>query len=236
MATGIYLLDKIEQERAEGKPRREAIISGGTIRLIPVLMTAITFTAAFIPPMFAPPTGMDRFRPIATALIGAMISSTALSLIMVPVTYSLLDDAKEYLQKVFGARPAPAEVEPSASPTLAHAVAEPTNAWALDEEEATVGRAKDGGARKMAEAKPSGSRTGAIVMKGLFLMTFGLVSLVLCCTIMASGPAQEYFFNGFDRGTLAMTFGIPSLLAGGYSCFWSSRFNKGGTQMRKEQR
>jgi len=105
MATGIYLLDKIEQERAEGKSRREAIISGGAIRLIPVLMTSITFVAAFIPPMFAPPTGMDRFRPIATALIGAIISSTALSLIMVPVTYSLLDDAKEYLQKVFGARP-----------------------------------------------------------------------------------------------------------------------------------
>ncbi|MFB3071541.1 MAG: efflux RND transporter permease subunit, partial [Nitrospirales bacterium] len=106
MATGIYLLDKIEQERAAGKPRREAIINGGTIRLIPVLMTAITFTAAFIPPMFAPPTGMDRFRPIATALIGAIISSTALSLIVVPVVYSLLDDAKEFLRKVFGVPPA----------------------------------------------------------------------------------------------------------------------------------
>ncbi len=105
MATGIYLLDKVEQERAEGKSVRDAIISGGTIRLIPVLMTSITFIAAFIPPMFAPPTGMDRFRPIATALIGAIISSTALSLIMVPVTYSLLNDAKEYLGKVFGARP-----------------------------------------------------------------------------------------------------------------------------------
>jgi len=100
------LLDKIEQERASGKPRREAIIDGGAIRLIPVLMTAITFTAAFIPPMFAPPTGMDRFTPIATALIGAIISSTALSLIMVPVAYSMLDDAKEYLRKVYGAGPA----------------------------------------------------------------------------------------------------------------------------------
>jgi len=111
MATGIYLLDKVEQERAAGKSRREAIISGGTIRLIPVLMTAITFTAAFIPPMFAPPTGMDRFRPIATALIGAIISSTALSLIVVPVVYSLLDDAKEFLRKVFGVYPLPSDDE-----------------------------------------------------------------------------------------------------------------------------
>lgn len=107
MTTGIYLLDKIEHERATGMPRTEAIINGGTVRLIPVLMTAITFTAAFIPPMFAPPTGMDRFRPIATALIGAIISSTALSLIVVPVAYSLLDDVKEYLKKVFGTSQAP---------------------------------------------------------------------------------------------------------------------------------
>lgn len=119
MATGIYLIDKIEQERAEGKSRREAIINGGTIRLIPVLMTAITFTAAFIPPMFAPPTGMDRFRPIATALIGAMISSTALSLIVVPVTYTLLDDFKEFLRKVYTAKSPPAvrwESRPALAP------------------------------------------------------------------------------------------------------------------------
>ena len=107
MTTGIYLLDKIEHERALGKPRKEAILEGGTIRLIPVLMTSITFAAAFIPPMFAPPTGMDRFRPIATALIGAITSSTLLSLIVVPVTYSLLDDAKELLKKVYGVKPEP---------------------------------------------------------------------------------------------------------------------------------
>ena len=88
------------------KRRRQAIINGGTIRLIPVLMTAITFTAAFIPPMFAPPTGMDRFRPIATALIVAIISSTALRLIVVPVVYSVFDDANAFLRKVFGVPPA----------------------------------------------------------------------------------------------------------------------------------
>jgi HAE1 family hydrophobic/amphiphilic exporter-1 len=106
MATGIYLTDMIEHERKAGKSRRDAILTAGPVRLIPVLMTAITFTAAFIPPMFAPPTGMDRFRPIATALVGAMVSSTALSLIMVPVFYTIFDDIKEFLTRVYTAKPA----------------------------------------------------------------------------------------------------------------------------------
>ncbi|MBI4545625.1 MAG: efflux RND transporter permease subunit [Gemmatimonadetes bacterium] len=117
MATGIYLTDKIEAERRSGKSRRDAILTAGPIRLIPVLMTAITFTAAFIPPMFAPPTGMDRFRPIATALVGAMISSTALSLIVVPVFYSIFDDVKEFLFQVYSAKPAP-RLAPAPVPAL----------------------------------------------------------------------------------------------------------------------
>jgi HAE1 family hydrophobic/amphiphilic exporter-1 len=133
MATGIYLTDKIEQERKAGKSRRDAIITAGPIRLIPVLMTAITFTAAFIPPMFAPPTGMDRFRPIATALVGAMVSSTALSLIMVPVFYTIFDDIKEFLARVYTAKPAA---------RLAPAVAD---AGAVDELLETAPTKGDGG-------------------------------------------------------------------------------------------
>ncbi|WP_447973849.1 efflux RND transporter permease subunit [Nitrospira sp. Kam-Ns4a] len=142
MATGIYLIDIIEQQRAEGLSRREAVINGGAIRLIPVLMTAITFTAAFIPPMFAPPTGMDRFRPIATALIGAMVSSTALSLIVVPVTYTLLDDLKEFLCRVYTAKPVMAAAEGPA-PALAPAAGEARAAFNL-EREAALGRSGDG--------------------------------------------------------------------------------------------
>ncbi len=104
-SVGIYLVDKIVQLRAEGYSRREAILTAGPIRLRPVLMTTLTTAASFIPPMFAPPTGMDRFRPITTGIVGALASSLVLSLIVIPVLYTLLDDAKEWLAKIYAPKP-----------------------------------------------------------------------------------------------------------------------------------
>lgn len=101
VGTGIYLLDKIRQLEAEGMPHREAVIEGGATRLRPVLMTTLTTLMSFVPPMFAPPTGMDRFRPIATGIVGAMVSSTILSLILVPVWYSFLRDAGRFFGRIF---------------------------------------------------------------------------------------------------------------------------------------
>jgi HAE1 family hydrophobic/amphiphilic exporter-1 len=100
-ATGIFLVDLTDELRKEGMSRREAIVTAGPIRLRPVLMTFMTTAAAFVPPMFAPPTGMDRFTPIAWGLVGAMASSLVLSLLTVPVFYSLLDDLKEFLKALF---------------------------------------------------------------------------------------------------------------------------------------
>ncbi len=67
-------------------------------------MTTLTTAMAFVPPMFAPPTGMDRFSPIATGLIGGLVAATIPSLLVVPVLYSLLDDIKEFLAGVYGTR------------------------------------------------------------------------------------------------------------------------------------
>ena len=114
MATGIFLIDKTEQLIKEEKmDRRKAITTAGPIRLRPVLMTTLTTASAFIPPMFAPPTGMDRFRPIATAIIGALVSSTLLSLVAVPVFYSIFDDFAKFLRRLFaGEAEAEAREEP----------------------------------------------------------------------------------------------------------------------------
>ena len=101
MATSIYLVDKIEHERAQGKSRREAILIAGPIRLRPIIMTAGTTAAAFLPPMFAPPAGMDRFMPIATAMVGAIATSTVLTLIVVPVVYDIFEDVKEFFRKLY---------------------------------------------------------------------------------------------------------------------------------------
>lgn len=105
MATGILLIDKLVQTREAGVDRRRAVLTAGPIRLRPVLMTAMTAAAAFIPPAFAPPTGMDRFRPIASVLVGALISSTTLGLIIVPTFYTILDDAAQFLRKVYTGKP-----------------------------------------------------------------------------------------------------------------------------------
>jgi HAE1 family hydrophobic/amphiphilic exporter-1 len=119
MATGIFLIDKTEQLIKEEKmDRRRAITTAGPIRLRPVLMTTLTTAAAFIPPMFAPPTGMDRFRPIATAIIGALVSSTLLSLVAVPVFYSIFDDIGEFLRRLFAGE---AEAEAREVPRLQEA-------------------------------------------------------------------------------------------------------------------
>lgn len=104
-ADAIYLLDKIVQLREGGMERREACIQGCRFRFRAVLITTITTIVSFIPPMLAPPTGMDRFKPIVTGIVGAMVSSTLLTLISAPVSYTLLDDLREFLRKVYGAAP-----------------------------------------------------------------------------------------------------------------------------------
>lgn len=105
MATGILLVEKITQLEEAGLDRTRAILVASPIRLRPVVMTTLTTASAFIPPMFAPPTGMDRFRPIATGIVGALISSTILGLITVPILYSILDDIRQFLRSVYAGMP-----------------------------------------------------------------------------------------------------------------------------------
>lgn len=58
-------------------------------------------------------------------------------------------------------------------------------------------------------------------MKEVSLVTLGFVSLGLCCTLVASGPAQEVLFVGLDRGTIGTASGLLSLLA-----WWLFLFSK----------
>ncbi|MBI4562391.1 MAG: efflux RND transporter permease subunit, partial [Candidatus Rokubacteria bacterium] len=112
-SVGIYLVDKaVMNMEEEGMDVRTAFMEAGATRLRPVLMTTLTTMAAFIPPMFAPPTGMDRYRQITTGIIGALTASALLSLFIVPVMYSLLHQSREILRAVF-AKPVPAEAVPA---------------------------------------------------------------------------------------------------------------------------
>ncbi|MBI4569589.1 MAG: efflux RND transporter permease subunit, partial [Planctomycetes bacterium] len=87
----IVLLDAVNRLRAEnGLPVDEALIEAGRIRLRPILMTTSTTVLGLLPLAFGSGEGAEVRRPMAVAVIGGLTSSTILTLIVVPVLYSLL--------------------------------------------------------------------------------------------------------------------------------------------------
>jgi hydrophobe/amphiphile efflux-1 (HAE1) family protein len=89
----IMLVDFTNQIRDRGVERHAAIMQACPIRLRPILMTSASTIAGAIPPALALGAGAETQRPMAIALIGGMLVSTALTLFVVPAFYSLLDDA-----------------------------------------------------------------------------------------------------------------------------------------------
>jgi hydrophobic/amphiphilic exporter-1 (mainly G- bacteria), HAE1 family len=88
---GILLVDRTNQKRAEGKPIRAALMEAGPARLRAILMTSLTIAASLTPTAFQLGEGADLRAPLAATVLGGVISSTALTLVVVPVMYTLLD-------------------------------------------------------------------------------------------------------------------------------------------------
>jgi cobalt-zinc-cadmium resistance protein CzcA len=86
---GLVMVTFINQLRAEGRSLHEAITDGALIRLRPVLMTALVASLGFVPMAFATGTGAEVQRPLATVVIGGLISSTALTLVVLPALYRM---------------------------------------------------------------------------------------------------------------------------------------------------
>lgn len=88
----ILLVDYIRQLRKSGLSRTEAILRTGQVRLRPILMTTASTILGMLPIAFGWGAGAELRQPMAVAIIGGLVTSTLLSLIVVPVVYTLIED------------------------------------------------------------------------------------------------------------------------------------------------
>jgi cobalt-zinc-cadmium resistance protein CzcA len=95
---GIVLLSYITQLQEEGKPLGEAIVQGCLNRLRPVLMTATITIFSLAPLLFAQGPGSEIQRPLAVVVVGGLITSTILTLLLLPVLYSWFGRKKEEVE------------------------------------------------------------------------------------------------------------------------------------------
>jgi len=110
---GIVLIDRVQQWRRRGLPMRAAVAAAGRDRIRPVLMTALTTIAGLLP-MAVRKAGSNAEIPydtLATAVIGGLAASTVVTLVLVPVVFSLFHDLGRVLSRI--ARRAAARTRPA---------------------------------------------------------------------------------------------------------------------------
>jgi HAE1 family hydrophobic/amphiphilic exporter-1 len=90
----IILVDMINQLRAKGVEKTEAIMEAGRVRLRPIMMTTLTTALGLLPMAISFGEGTEVRTPMAITVIGGLLVSTLLTLIVIPVVYSLLDRKK----------------------------------------------------------------------------------------------------------------------------------------------
>jgi HAE1 family hydrophobic/amphiphilic exporter-1 len=118
---GIVLIDYVNRLRSRGRERSNAVLAATNRRFRPIMMTAITTIGGLIPLAFTGSNAMGfSYKSFAMTLIGGMTTATLLTLLVVPVLYSLFDDARgacsAALGRALGRRPPgsrPAETEPT---------------------------------------------------------------------------------------------------------------------------
>ncbi len=90
----IVLVDYVNTLRREGMARRESILKAGLTRMRPILMTAMTTVLGLIPLALGIGEGAEADAPMATVVIGGLIFSTLLTLVIIPIVYTLFDDMR----------------------------------------------------------------------------------------------------------------------------------------------
>lgn len=91
---GLVMITFINKLREAGTPLEEAVTKGSLTRLRPVLMTALVASLGFLPMALATGTGAEVQRPLATAVIGGLVSSTLLTLVVLPALYFITERSR----------------------------------------------------------------------------------------------------------------------------------------------
>jgi HAE1 family hydrophobic/amphiphilic exporter-1 len=112
----ILLIDFVNHERRGGKERRAAVLAAGRIRLRPILMTTLAMIFGMFPLALGLGEGGEQRAPMGQAVIGGVITSGLLTLVVVPVIYTYLDDLAAWLKR-FGKLAAPSQPSQPASRT-----------------------------------------------------------------------------------------------------------------------
>ena len=111
---GILLVDFVNKERERGVDRFNAILNSARIRLRPIIMTTAAMIFGMLPLALALGEGAEQRSPMAHAVIGGLVTSTLLTLFVVPCAYTLLDDLATKVMKRKSADK-PAEAVPEAA-------------------------------------------------------------------------------------------------------------------------
>jgi HAE1 family hydrophobic/amphiphilic exporter-1 len=97
----IVLLTYVNQLKATGMPRREALVKGMRTRLRPILMTSMTTAFGMLPLALGLGSGAEFYSPLAIAVIGGLSASTIGSLLIIPVLDSLAEQFGEFILRSF---------------------------------------------------------------------------------------------------------------------------------------
>src|SRR2546422_3700563 len=109
----ILLVEFANQQRAKGVNAHDAMLQAGVVRLRPILMTAFSTIAGILPIAIGFGAGAESRRPMGVAVVGGMLTSTFLTLLVIPVVYTLFSDLAERFQRKPSAAPATLEQVPS---------------------------------------------------------------------------------------------------------------------------
>ncbi len=100
----ILLVDYAKVLRGRGMERREAVITAGRTRLRPIVMTTLAMIFGMLPLALAIGAGAEMRAPMARAVVGGLLTSTLLTLLVVPVMYTLIEDLGTWVTGKFGFR------------------------------------------------------------------------------------------------------------------------------------